>query len=92
MDQLADVCETVSFAHLELSKANTSSAAILGAGGTARVFKGKYREEPVAIKMLFCLELTADTIQNFFSESKMLCGLRHPNIVHVIGVLQRDLY
>eukprot|EP00041_Stephanoeca_diplocostata_P029570 m.877724 g.877724 ORF g.877724 m.877724 type:complete len:125 (+) comp23583_c0_seq4:364-738(+) len=36
--------------------------------------------------MLFCLELTEETIRNFFSESKMLCGLRHPNIIHVTGV------
>eukprot|EP00041_Stephanoeca_diplocostata_P029569 m.877794 g.877794 ORF g.877794 m.877794 type:complete len:814 (+) comp23583_c0_seq12:281-2722(+) len=86
LDRLSEGCETVSFAYLELPAASRRSEKLLGAGGTARVFKGKYCQEPVAIKMLFCLELTEETIRNFFSESKMLCGLRHPNIIHVTGV------
>ena len=86
MDALDEsVCPTVSFAHLKLANNNTRLA-LLGAGGTARVFKGSYRDEPVAIKMLYCMELTPETVQNFFSESRLLCKLRHPNIVHVSGV------
>ena len=85
MDEM--VCEQISFAHLQLSEGNKSQqSAILGAGGTARVFKGKYRQEDVAIKMLYCMTLTPDTVENFFQESALLSRLRHPNIVHVIGV------
>ena len=80
-------CEQISFAHLQLSEGNKSKqSAILGAGGTARVFRGKYRNEDVAIKMLYCMTLTPDTVENFFQESALLTRLRHPNIVHVIGV------
>jgi serine/threonine protein kinase len=57
-----------------------------GAGGTSRVFKGKYRGDPVAIKMLYCVTLTPETVENFFQESRLLSRLRHPNIVHMVGV------
>lgn len=85
MDGLDATIPTISFAHLKLSNTNTTTA-LLGAGGTARVFKGKYQNDPVAIKMLYCMELTPETVQNFFSESRLLCRLRHPNIVHVAGI------
>ena len=87
MDSLA--CEIISWAHLQLDKGSSAPAAhrsVLGAGGTSRVFKGKFKNEPVAIKMLYCVTLTPDTVTNFFQESCLLSRLRHPNVVHMKGV------
>jgi hypothetical protein len=56
---------------------------VLGAGGTARVFKGRYLHKTVAVKMLYCPTLIKETIDNFFRENELLCQIRHPNIVGV---------
>eukprot|EP00730_Choanoeca_flexa_P005736 TRINITY_DN12008_c0_g1_i1.p1 TRINITY_DN12008_c0_g1~~TRINITY_DN12008_c0_g1_i1.p1 ORF type:complete len:442 (+),score=36.13 TRINITY_DN12008_c0_g1_i1:140-1465(+) len=56
---------------------------VLGAGGTARVFKGRYANKTVAVKMLYCPTLIRETIDNFFRENALLCRIRHPNIVGV---------
>jgi hypothetical protein len=55
-------------------------------GGTARVYKGTYQAHEVAIKFLFCIELTPDRIVDFCNEATMLNSLQHPNIVTCYGV------
>jgi hypothetical protein len=37
---------------------------VLGAGSSSRVFRGVYGGKPVAIKMIFCVDLTPETIRN----------------------------
>ncbi|EDQ90859.1 uncharacterized protein MONBRDRAFT_6777, partial [Monosiga brevicollis MX1] len=59
---------------------------ILGAGGTARVFRGIFEDKRVAIKMLFCPTLIPETIDNFRRENALLCSIRHPNIIQVEGL------
>jgi serine/threonine protein kinase len=86
MDSLP--CDVINWAHVSLEKSQNSGGhrSILGAGGTSRVFKGKYKNVPVAIKMLYCVTLTPETVANFFQESRLLSRLRHPNVVHMKGV------
>jgi hypothetical protein len=55
-------------------------------GGTARVYKGSFQTNEVAIKFLFCIELTPDRIVDFCNEATMLNSLQHPNIVTCYGV------
>lgn len=59
---------------------------VLGAGGTSKVFLGSWKRTPCAVKMLFQVELSAATLRAFFSEARLLTSLRHPNVVHVMGV------
>jgi hypothetical protein len=50
------------------------------------VYKGTYRDEEVAVKILFCLELTPERIVNFCNEASLLHSLQHPNVVSCLGV------
>lgn len=87
MGNLDSACEVINYAHLEMPKQKHSQASVLlGAGGTGRVFRGRYRKREVAIKMLYCVTLEPETVQNFFRESALLSRLRHPNIVHLEGI------
>jgi len=50
------------------------------------VYKGTHRDEEVAVKILFCLELTPERIVNFCNEASLLHSLQHPNVVSCLGV------
>ena len=73
--------ETLNFAYL-----NIPEGSILGHGGSSRVYKGKYKGNDVAVKMLFCIDLTKEVIRRFFNEIKIHSGLRHSTVVQVQGV------
>ena len=73
--------ETLNFAYL-----NVPEGSILGHGGSSRVYKGKYKGQDVAVKMLFCIDLTKDVVRRFFKEIKIHSGLRHSTVVKVKGV------
>ena len=61
---------------------------VLGVGGTARVYRGNFRNQPVAIKMLICPEISQELVGTFFREAITLNVLSksHPNIVDVNGI------
>jgi hypothetical protein len=56
------------------------------AGGFSRVYFGQLRNEAVALKVMFAMELTAKDISEFFHEAKILQDLVHENIVGCKGV------
>jgi len=58
------------------------------AGGASRVYKGNCFEidRVVAVKILFCMELTPERIVQFCNEATLLNSLNHPNIVTCYGV------
>ncbi|KJE94268.1 hypothetical protein CAOG_04937 [Capsaspora owczarzaki ATCC 30864] len=58
----------------------------IGMGGLSKVFRGELHGRPVAIKIVFCVDLTPAIISNFCRESALLSALNHPNIVKVEGV------
>jgi len=61
---------------------------ILGAGGTAKVYRGIYKAQRVAVKMIFCLELTPVEIEKFVREASTLATLSwHPNVVSLYGTV-----
>jgi hypothetical protein len=81
-----------SFLHFGLLSIETTlefdhpSAYVLGAGGAAKVYRGRLRGEPVAIKMIWSLDITADIVAAFREEVMMLARLaQHPSIVQVRG-------
>ena len=55
-------------------------------GGSARVYRGRYNNIEVAIKFLFCMELTPERIVEFCHEATLLNSLQHENIVLCHGV------
>lgn len=56
------------------------------AGGFSRVYFGRLRDERVALKVMFAMELTAKDVAEFFREAKILQDLAHENIVSCKGV------
>jgi len=81
-----------SFIHFGLLSIETTlefdhpSAYVLGAGGAAKVYRGRLCGEPVAIKMIWSVDITADIVSAFREEVMMLAKLaQHPSIVQVKG-------
>jgi LIM domain kinase 1 len=60
----------------------------IGSGAYGQVYKGRYLGVPVAVKE-FPNE-TASIINTFEREVAMLCALRHPNILPIIGFTRGD--
>lgn len=58
----------------------------IGAGASAEVFKGTYKEADVAIKKLRLLPHSAEnTLKEFQREVSTLTQVRHPNLVLFMG-------
>lgn len=58
----------------------------IGAGASAEVYKGTYKETDVAIKKLrVCNISTENTLKEFKREVSTLTRVRHPNLVLFMG-------
>lgn len=55
-------------------------------GGFSRVYFGTLRQEKVALKILFAMELTPQDVANFYSEAALLHSLKHQNVVECKGI------
>ena len=82
-DELAAVEKAIviPFGHLWLNKTD-----VLGYGGSARVYRARYRDETVAAKVMYCPSIEASMVRNFFKEAAVLKRVEHPNIVELRGV------
>ena len=56
------------------------------AGGFSRVYFGKYNNSAIALKMLYVMELTPQTVAEFCQEAKLLTLLKHDNVIQCRGV------
>ncbi len=70
----------LNFAYIRIN-----SKKLLGQGSFSKVFKGTYREEQCAVKLIYTVDLTPDTIKRVAAEAETLSALKHPNIVHIYG-------
>ena len=71
----------LNFAYLSLDKKK-----MLGCGSYSKVYRGKYRGTPVAIKMLFTVDLNPEIIRRCCTEAQLLSDVSHPNVVEIFGV------
>jgi serine/threonine protein kinase len=71
----------LNFAYITLDKSK-----LLGAGSFSKVYKGSYRNEVCAIKLIFTIDLTVDVINRVAAEASILSKIRDPNIVKILGV------
>jgi serine/threonine protein kinase len=55
-------------------------------GGFSRVYFGLYMQQKVAIKLLFVMELTKESIETFHSEARVLMDLQHESIISCYGI------
>ncbi|ETV98268.1 TKL protein kinase [Aphanomyces invadans] len=58
---------------------------VIGEGAFGKVHEGKWRDRPVAVKLLICQDLRADILEEFQSEVEIMSVLRHPNICRLLG-------
>eukprot|EP00048_Salpingoeca_helianthica_P005181 m.85141 g.85141 ORF g.85141 m.85141 type:complete len:1088 (+) comp13501_c0_seq3:327-3590(+) len=84
MGVLAKRCNLINFECLEIK--SQSLADLLGGGGAAKVYRGMYLGNPVAVKVYHPAMLDRNKIDDFCKETALLSALRHPNIVHIEGV------
>ena len=71
----------LNFAYISLDKNKQ-----LGTGSFSRVYRGKYRKQSCAVKLIFTLDLTLDVIKRVAAEAQLLSLIRHPNVVDILGV------
>jgi serine/threonine-protein kinase TNNI3K len=71
----------LNFAFINLDKSKR-----LGTGSFSKVFLGKYKNEEVAIKLIFTVDLTKEVIHRAAVEAQILSSIVHPNIVRIFGV------
>jgi len=63
-----------------------SSHSVLGIGGNAVVWKGKYNGEPVAVKQTQKERINVEMVKEFLREAVLSNKFEHPNIVKFHGV------
>lgn len=77
---------------LEIDKAELKECEVIGVGGFGRVYRGTWRREEVALKKVIresreTAESARDRVRR---EAKLLCLLRHPNIILLKGVCLQE--
>lgn len=68
----------VDFADIELGER-------IGGGGVGIIYKGWFREKPVALKTLFDARIGADLKQEYMDELLVMSKVEHSNIVKFLG-------
>lgn len=83
MDQIRHTSRVkmLNFAKIKLNLNN-----YLGAGSFSKVYRGYYRKQECAIKLIYTFDLTADVINRVAAEASILSAIRHPNVVNIYGV------
>eukprot|EP00903_Cladosiphon_okamuranus_P019661 g18074.t1 len=78
--QQFDVCswKAISYDELELGEQ-------LGGGSMGLVYRGTYKQRPVAVKTLFNRRIDEALTREYVDELLILSQLHHPNIVHFHG-------
>lgn len=71
----------LNFAYVQLNEDQ-----LLGQGAFSKVYRGTYRCQECAIKLVFTFDLTVDIIRRVAAEAQILTSLKHPNIIHTFGV------
>ena len=57
----------------------------IGGGGVGIIYKGWWRDEPVALKTLFDARIGADLKQEYMDELLVMSKVQHSNIVKFLG-------
>jgi len=71
----------LNFAHISINKSQ-----LLGQGSFSRVYRGTYKTQQCAIKLIYTMDLTESVMQRVAAEATILSSMKHPNIVHIYGV------
>ena len=82
MDQLGgDGVALLNFAYIKM---NTKR--LLGQGSFSKVYLGTYRLRPVALKLIYTVDLNVETIARAAVEVELLSSIHSPNVVKIYGL------
>lgn len=82
--------EHQTMARLRIDENDLEVLDYLGRGAMGEVFESIYMEAPVVLKRLPSAMLTQRACAEFIAEVKILKGLRHPNVVQLMGVFWQE--
>mmetsp|Transcript_3268 Transcript_3268/g.5093 ORF Transcript_3268/g.5093 Transcript_3268/m.5093 type:complete len:918 (-) Transcript_3268:180-2933(-) len=71
----------LNFAHIHLDKSR-----LLGQGSFSKVYRGSYKGEICAIKLIFTMDVTEAVIKRAAAEATILSSIQSDNIVKIFGV------
>jgi serine/threonine protein kinase len=83
-NQLQDMMTRVK--HFVVDFAYLKTGRKIGDGASARVYEGVYRGNKVAIKVSTPNELSDEVMEAFATETKIMIGLEHKNVVKFYGI------
>jgi len=64
---------------------------VIGQGSYGSVYKGKYRNQTVAVKKIKPGIFRArHELEKFCREIQILCGLNHPNVIGFVGACAKE--
>jgi predicted Ser/Thr protein kinase len=72
-------------AHESIDISELSLGKVIGEGAFGKVFKGTWKNKPVAVKVLLHQDLRPDVVSEFETEVQIMSVLNHPNICMLLG-------
>ncbi len=81
--QMAGRGESDGWANVEFSEIELGER--IGGGGVGIIYKGWFRDQPVALKTLFDARIGADLKQEYMDELLVMSKVEHSNIVKFLG-------
>lgn len=76
----------LNFAHIYLDKNQ-----LLGVGSFSKVFRGKYRGKHCALKLIFTVDLTIETIRRVAAEAALLASVKVISIIFLYFIEVIDI-
>jgi serine/threonine protein kinase len=70
---------------IDIDEVRTDNTKIVGDGAYGTVYRGEYRGQDVAVKILKIQDLPEDMLDEFDREIDLMTKLRHKNIVQFVG-------
>lgn len=72
---------------LDFTKLRILGSRMLGSGSSARVYEGRFRKNPCAVKILYTVEILPEEIRRCCEEASLLYSLQDRSSANVVGVL-----
>lgn len=76
---------SITAAHESIDLKDLALDRVIGEGAFGKVYKGTWKQRPVAVKVLIHQDLRPDVVREFETEVQIMSVLNHPNICMLLG-------